>query len=314
MMRRSFLGLMLLAGAVALSAAAEEPVAPKVLGVSHVALKVSDIAKARAFYKDFLGYEEEGQLNNKDGSLQLAFIKINEDQYLEIFTGLKPDEDRLYQVALHVEGIEALRAKLAAAGIKVPATVPHGRSGNANFSIKDPDGHTIEIVQYEPAGWTRRDQGKFLGASRISDSLKHAGFTVLDFEKSAKFYGGIFGFTETWRGSRNDKEISWVGMKVPDGPDYVELMLVPEVPDYKQLGTLNHISLEVPDIEKAKAALEARPYFKTYGKPLEIKTGRNKKRQMNLYDPDGTRVELMEPNTVDGIPAPSSTAPLPGRK
>ena len=29
------------------------------------------------------------------------------------------------------------------------------------------------------------------------------------------------------------------------------------------------------------------------------------------YDPDGTRVELMEPQTVDGIPAPPSTAPPP---
>jgi hypothetical protein len=27
------------------------------------------------------------------------------------------------------------------------------------------------------------------------------------------------------------------------------------------------------------------------------------------YDPDGTRVELMEPGTVDGQPAPSSAAP-----
>jgi lactoylglutathione lyase len=33
--------------------------------------------------------------------------------------------------------------------------------------------------------------------------------------------------------------------------------------------------------------------------------------EVNLFDPDGTRVELMEPNTIDGKPAPSSTAPPP---
>lgn len=310
MNRRSFImilaALMMLGG---VGRAAENE--PKVLGISHVALKVSDIEKARAFYKDFLGYAEEGQLNNKDGSLQLIFIKVNDEQYLELFTGLQAGSDRLYQVALHVEGIEALRAKLGAAGIKVPASVPKGRSGNSNFSIKDPDGHTIELVQYEPAGWTLRDKGKFLPETRISDKLKHAGFTVLDFEKTAKFYGGIFGFSETWRGSRNDREISWISMKVPGGTDYVELMLVPEVPAGDRLGTMNHISLEVTDIEKSKATLEARPYYKTYGKPLEIKVGKNKKRQMNLYDPDGTRVELMEPGAIDGKPAPSSTAPMP---
>jgi len=39
--------------------------------------------------------------------------------------------------------------------------------------------------------------------------------------------------------------------------------------------------------------------------------GTNRKRQLNLFDPDGTRVELMEPGTVDGQPVPSSTAPPP---
>jgi len=44
---------------------------------------------------------------------------------------------------------------------------------------------------------------------------------------------------------------------------------------------------------------------------MEIRTGVNRKRQLNLFDPDGTRVELMEPKTIDGAPAPSSTAPPP---
>ena len=39
-----------------------------------------------------------------------------------------------------------------------------------------------------------------------------------------------------------------------------------------------------------------------------MKTGINKKRQINCYDIDGTRVEIMEAQTSDGQPAPSSTA------
>jgi len=42
-----------------------------------------------------------------------------------------------------------------------------------------------------------------------------------------------------------------------------------------------------------------------------VHVGKNGKRQVNLYDPDGTRVELMEPNTVDGKAVASSTAPPP---
>jgi len=41
------------------------------------------------------------------------------------------------------------------------------------------------------------------------------------------------------------------------------------------------------------------------------KVGRNAKRQINLFDPDGTRVEVMEPTTADGKPVPPSTAPVP---
>jgi lactoylglutathione lyase len=39
--------------------------------------------------------------------------------------------------------------------------------------------------------------------------------------------------------------------------------------------------------------------------------GKNGKRQVNLYDPDGTRVELMEAHPADGKPVPPSTAPPP---
>jgi lactoylglutathione lyase len=48
-----------------------------------------------------------------------------------------------------------------------------------------------------------------------------------------------------------------------------------------------------------------------YTQPIESKVGRNGKRQANLFDPDGTRVELMEPKTFDGKAVPSSTARPP---
>jgi catechol 2,3-dioxygenase-like lactoylglutathione lyase family enzyme len=87
--------------------------------------------------------------------------------------------------------------------------------------------------------------------------------------------------------------------------------LYSNLPDPDKRGKYHHFCLEVPDIEKAKAILEARAPLIGYDKPMEIQIGINRKRQLNLYDPDGTRVELMEPTTIDGKPAPSSTAPLP---
>ena len=105
------------------------------------------------------------------------------------------------------------------------------------------------------------------------------------------------------------RDEGWINMQVPDGSDYVEFMLYSKLPT--TFGTRNHISLVVPDAQKAIAVLQARTAYKTYGKQLEMHVGKNGKRQVNLYDPDGTRVELMEPKTVDGKAVASSTAPPP---
>ena len=77
---RYFFGFLM---CVSLSAQAP-PARPKVFGVAHYSIFVSDLAKARAFYEDFLGYEEAFTLPKADGTVQVAFVKINDHQYVEL--------------------------------------------------------------------------------------------------------------------------------------------------------------------------------------------------------------------------------------
>jgi catechol 2,3-dioxygenase-like lactoylglutathione lyase family enzyme len=284
---------------------------PRILGISHMALFVSDLQKSRWFYEDFLGYAEPYNLKRDDGSVRIAFIKINEDQYIELFTDSPKQEGQLNHIAFYTDSAEGLRANLASLGAKVPEKVGKGKIGNSNFNITDPNGHTVEIVQYEPDSWTRRAEGKYLPDTRISTHMAHQGVTVAALDASTKFYGGILGFQEFWRGSSSGKVLSWVNMRVPDGQDYLEFMLYSKPPDAREMGVKNHICLVTSDIEKAVASLKARPAAKSYTLPIEIKVGVNGKRQANLFDPDGTRIELMEPNTLDGKPVPPSAAPPP---
>lgn len=281
------------------------------MGVAHIALFVKDVEKARAFYKDLLGYEEPFSLKNPDGSLSLTFIKVNDRQYIELFPERQPDSDRLNHISLETNDAERMRKYLASKGIKTPATVGKGRIGNANFNVTDPDGHTVEIVQYLPEGWSRREQGKFMSDKRISDRMAHVGIIVNALQPAMNFYGGILGFEEIWRGSRDNKILSWVNMKTPDSSDYVEFMLYDPLPEPTKRGSAHHICLFVPDMDKAAAIIKERAAAIGYSRPVEIRTGTNRKRQLNLFDPDGTRVELMEPNTIDGKPTPSATAPPP---
>jgi catechol 2,3-dioxygenase-like lactoylglutathione lyase family enzyme len=281
-----------------------------ITGIAHMAIYVHDIEKSRAFYHDFLGYDEPYHLGNPDGTLSMTFFKINERQYIEVFPEKAAGTDRMYHIAIETDDIEGLRRALAAKGVKVPEKASVGRIKNQNFNITDPDGHTVEIVQYMPDGWTVREKGKYL-PDRVSARMMHVGILVGSLDAATKFYGGILGFQEFWRGSRDGKVLNWVNTRVPDGDTYIEFMLYDQMPAPTARGTAHHMCLEVPDIDKAKAWLEARPAMKQYTRPLEIRTGTNRKRQMNLYDPDGTRLELMEPQTVDGKPTPSSTAAPP---
>lgn len=281
-----------------------------------MAIYVTDLDKARVFYKDFLGYAEPYKLKAK-GSEQdrIAFIKINEEQYLELFADKTREPGlQLNHISFATDDAQAMRTYLGWRGVKVPEKVGKGQIGNSNFNINDPDGHVVEIVQYEPDGWTRRETGKFLPDTRISTHMTHFGVVIGSLDAALKFYTGVLGFEDIWRGPPNGKVLSWVNMKVPDGTDYLEFMLYsPNKPiDTKsQKGTKNHICLVVPDIDKAVAILESRRAKTGYTKPIEIKVGQNGKRQANLFDPDETRVEIMEPSTFDGKRVPSSTAPAP---
>lgn len=302
--------LMSLAALSALMLTAGEAHRPKILGLAHIAIFTKDLDQSRAFYRDFLGFQEPYVLKNPNGSLSMTFFEINDHQYIELSREKEPNSDKLNHISIETDDAEAMRAYLQSEGVKVPEKVSQGRIGNSNFTVKDPEGHGVEIVQYEPDGWTMREKGKFMPDTRISKRLMHVGIIVTNLESEMKFYTGILGFRETWRGSKSGKTLSWVNLKVPDGDDYVEFMLYKDQPSPTDRGGAHHLALEVPSASAAVATLNARPYRKQYSKPIEIRVGVNRKRQVNLFDPDGTRTELMEPITVDGKPAPSSTAPV----
>ena len=291
---------------------AQEVKRPRITGISHVAFNVSDLSKAIAFWHDFLGYDEAYDLKKPDGSVRIAFIKLNDRQHVELFNEPpRVPHNMLSHLCFTVDDIEQMRAYLGSKGIAVPAKAEKTRAGDYAFEIKDPDGTLVEFVQMLPTGMEAKAAGKFLPDTRIAERIYHVGFLVGDSQKALDFYGGILGFVETWRGGGDPKVLSWINMKVPDGDDYIEFMLYGALPDVSTWGGRNHVSLVVPDAAKAVEILEARPAFKEYGKPLKIATGVNQKRQVNLFDPDGTRVELMEPRTVTGKPTPPSTAPPP---
>jgi len=311
----------LILGACAVAAAAGSPVRaqdagpaarPHILGVANAALYVHDIALSRKFYGDFLGFAEPFTLTNPDGSLHLTWFKINDRQSIELFPEVAPKTDRLIHVAFETDDAAALRLELKAKGLAVPDEISKSQIGTPHFAVKDPDGHIVEFIQYPPGSWIARDFGQHLPATRVSVHMTHVGIMVHNLPAALKFYRDTLGFTEVWRGSGSGKTLSWVSLRVPDGTDWVEFMLYGQMPNLAKIGVNHHLGLLVPDVTAAAAMLRGRPL--TPGATFDpvFIVGKDNKRQIHAFDPDGTRVEIMEAGPVDGKPAPSSDAPPPG--
>ena len=284
---------------------------PRITGISHVAYFVSDMTKAIAFWHDFLGYNVAYE-TKKPGTDEpgVAHVKINDRQHVELVSERSPAPPSMMRdVCFSTDNAEKMREYLAAKGVKVPAGVTKTATGDIGFEIRDPDGTAVEFVQVLPAGKEAEGAGTFLPGTRISDQIYHVGFVVGNAQRALEFYGKVLGFHETWRGSPRPDELSWINMMVPDGTDYVEFMLYRDHP--KDYGTSNHVALAVKSIPKAAEVLQSRAAAAHYTREMQPRVGVNQKRQLNLFDPDGTRVELMEPVTVTGKPTPSSTAPFP---
>jgi catechol 2,3-dioxygenase-like lactoylglutathione lyase family enzyme len=77
--------------------------------------------------------------------------------------------------------------------------------------------------------------------------------------------------------------------------------------DHRALGVMNHIALGVRDVHDTQKFLISNGWKQ--GEPPEI--GRDGKWQLNLYDPDGTRIEFMEFKPVQEPCCSKFTGPHP---
>jgi lactoylglutathione lyase len=266
------------------------PQRPPIVGVAHIGLKTSDMDAAEAFYGHVLGYGHFS-LDKPTGGLMLNYYKVNDHQYIEIYPTLKNEtEDRMTHYAFETTNIQLLRDYLAAHGVKVPATLKPGLDKNVSMMIKDPEGHDVEFVQYMPGSLHSSNFGKLLPETRVSQRMIHVGVTIQNRDAADRFYRDILGFKMIWHGGRTDDKTDWVDMRVPDGSDWLEYMLNVHNPSPKQLGVMHHFALGVESIQPAYKMVQSHGY----NPPQPPKIGRDGKWQLNLYDPNYTRAELME--------------------
>ena len=260
----------------------KQPQRPRILGIDHVSIYVSDLEKSRHFYSEVFGLTIN--CPQAKGSEPCYLVAPSEQRVL-LKRAPAQTKNWLAEVAFATDDLARMHRYLLAHDIR-PGGIHKGYDGSQSFQLRDPEGNPIAFVQRSPA----KSQVK-PAARQISSRLIHAGFVVRDRVAENRFYVDLLGFRLYWYGGFKDDGVDWYELQVPDGPDWIEYMLnIPASADHKELGVQNHFSFGVKNVHDAAAQLRANG-LQAFDGP---EVGRDGKDSLDAYDPDGTRIEVMD--------------------
>jgi catechol 2,3-dioxygenase-like lactoylglutathione lyase family enzyme len=296
--------------------AAQELPAPAadlpILGLAGITFRVSDVDKARRYYQDVLGFREAFTLKDGGGRVTSVFFKVNDDQFVEIVPGLVTgDIERQVRVIFQSSDLNRLHTIYAARGLS-PTAITRGPDGNPVFRVIGPDDATLDFVQYVAASQQDATRGKFLDARRLSTHLQHVGIYTKDRNSVASFYQDKLGFARgrDLPGGRGEY------IETPNSDRNLETKFPPLDPNnpatraqYERevMGAVQHMGIEVPDMRKARDVAQERGRFSDL--QVRVHVGNNRHWLMHLFDPDGSRTEVVETALQDTLPPMTVMAP-----
>jgi catechol 2,3-dioxygenase-like lactoylglutathione lyase family enzyme len=261
-----------------------KPKRPHILGIQSVEISVSNALEAKSFYSGVLGTKSLRDMDapcvwceRVPSSEPPSIFALPGGQAIVLVTDSTNPTVLLRSVTYAVDDENELKKYLKAQRVEFTEKVGPSREARS-LSVVDPEGHRLVFVapRIQPQSGLR---------------IIHNGFTVRDRAAMEHFYQDILGFRAYWLGGMKDDQTDWVSLQVPDGTAWVEFMVnVPGNADQRLRGIMNHIALGVPDIQAAREQLVKDGVHLTE----EPKLGRDGKWQLNLYDPDQTRIEFME--------------------
>jgi catechol 2,3-dioxygenase-like lactoylglutathione lyase family enzyme len=244
--------------------------APDLSGIAHLAFRVSDVQKSRAFYEK-LGFEQAFELS-KNGKTTEAFMKVNDRQFIELYPeiGMPGTPVGLLHFCFEVADLQALESEYVRRGLK-PSPVRKAGAGNLLMTMRGPENELLEYTQYMPGSLHSDDRGKHLGTRRISDHLAGATMAVHDVPAERAFYTSKLGFKP--EGSANPPLLRLPG----NSSEVLELVSAPGRPNTTIFFTVTDVTGTADDLEKRGVSVEANPT------------------SVSLTDPDGNRLLLTTP-------------------
>jgi catechol 2,3-dioxygenase-like lactoylglutathione lyase family enzyme len=279
MRRAALLLALLLSSAFALQAQQR----PAITGVAFMRVYTDDLPAAEHFYGPIMGYDENHVSDTE-------IFPINHHQWVEVVPGKRTaGESYLSAVGFTVANVAAMKRYLLSKGVQVLDGPQAGE-----LSVHDPEGNQIVFVQQGASGPDAKIAVETpLSPRAPSHRIIHVGFIVHDHAKEDAFFKEILGFRPYWYGTMHPGQIDFISLQVPDGTDWLEYMMMPgQNPNQHDYGMSDHFSLGVDHMQTVLAGLQSNGC--TAKMCTAIQAGVDGKIQLNLFDPDQTRVEYME--------------------
>jgi len=265
--------------------AQKQPGRPKITGIDHVRMYVTSVHKTTDFYTKVLGLPSGG--GGCAGNRRPCFpVNVTPEQQIELEVVLTPGpKSWLAEIAFATDDAEQMRRYFLAHGVTA-GKITRESDGTQHFELRDPEGNPLSFVQRPIVAVDYETS-----ANQISTRLLHAGFVVRNLPAENRFFVDLLGFRLYWQGGFKDQDTDWYEIQVPDGDNWLEYMLnIPSNADHQELGVQNHFSLGVKDAVGAAALLRSHGATKFDGPEV----GRDGKNSLDIYDPDLSRVEVME--------------------
>jgi catechol 2,3-dioxygenase-like lactoylglutathione lyase family enzyme len=120
-------------------------------GMRHVALKVKDAARSKAFYRERFGMDVVWEPDAQNVYLSSGCDNIAIHEITDEFaaTAAELQLDHLGFVVETIERVKELEQEFVAHGVKIVHPFKFHRDGSASFYCADPDGIVIQLL-YEP--------------------------------------------------------------------------------------------------------------------------------------------------------------------
>ena len=198
--------------------AAQRSAQPLATAVDAVGMTVSDVDRAVEFYSRVLSFEKTSDVEVSGDAyerleglfgLRMRVVRMRlGDESIELTEYLTPkgrpipvdsrSNDRWFQhVAIIVSDIDRAYQLLRQNRVQHASTGPQrlpdwnkNAAGISAFYFKDPDGHTLEVLQFPP---DKGDPKWHIPASKLFLGIDHTAIVVGNTEASLKFYRDLLG-------------------------------------------------------------------------------------------------------------------------